>query len=273
MTGRDQDLKNHVRTSSWWSPREVPLDHTLEGRLGPLQLQLHHGHGEWRLAHSYADEDEGSASADIAVRPGGLTDPACERILLARTDARLTLKPVLADRPVVVRPRQAVILPGGEETVMYMSTPVSLRLEVGEPPVLLREVPLMRQSDTWFGPSTREGELCYSGKTNARHELAEVPQRVHRALTPVRIHNRASSALPLDKVSLPVPLLSLYGDAAGYLWTQGVALVRTSDTDMANLKIEDKPPAEAGKVSLVSGPRELQGRGGLVRAFSVLFRE
>lgn len=273
MPSRSQDRKDHAHPSAWWSAQDVPVDHILDCRLGPLHLRLHHGHGEWRLALSHAEENDEPTAAEIASQPGELPIDDCERILLARADARLTLKPVLADRPVVVRPRQVVILPGGEETVMYMSTPVSVRLEVGEPPALLREVPLMRQSDTWFGPSTREGELCYSGKTNARHELAEVPLRVHRALTPVRIHNRASSALPLEKISLPVPLLSLYGDAAGYLWTQRVALVRTSDTDMAALKVEDKPPAEAGQVALVSGPRELQGRGGLVRAFSVLFRE
>jgi hypothetical protein len=273
MSSQDSRSAPAGCTACWWLPQDVPVGRTLECELGPFALQLHHAEGEWHLTTTVGEETDAPTLASLTSREGGLETDQYERILMARTDARVHLKPVLADRPVVIRPWQQVILPAGEETVMYMSTPVSLRLEVGEPPVLLREVALLRLSDTWFGPSTREGELCYSGKTHARHALAEVPRRVHRALTPVHIHNRAGSPLPLDKISLPVPLLSLYGDAEGYLWTQGVSLVRTSDTDMAALKIDAKPPAAAGKAPLVTGPRELQARGGLVRAFSVLFRE
>lgn len=273
MSSQDSQTRPADCTACWWLPQDVPLDHTLVCALGPLALELCHAPGEWRLAASHGEETDEPTQATISVREGGLETDRHERILMARSDVRVHLKPALADRPVVIKPWQSVILPAGEETVMYMSTPVGLRLELGEPPVLLREVAMLRLSDTWFGPSTREGELCYSGKTHARHSLEEVPRRVHRALTPVHIHNRAGSPLPLDKLSLPVPLLSLYGDAEGYLWTQGVSLVRTSDTDMAALKIDAKPPAAAGKAPLVSGPRELQVRGGLVRAFSVLFRE
>lgn len=258
----------------WWLPREVPPGHTLHARLGPLELHLHRTESEWELAFTQQEETSLPTTAAIAVLAGGLEPTrARERILLARPRHQVHLRPQLADRSVVIRPREPVILPSGEETIMYMSSPVSVRLEVGEPPTLLRELPMLRLSDTWFGPSTREGELCYSGKTHARHELHEVPRRVHRALTPVTIHNRATSPLPLDKISLPVPLLSLYGAPDGSLWTQGVSLARTGDSDMAALRIDSKPPAVAGKTTLVCGPRELQARGGLVRAFSLLFGE
>jgi hypothetical protein len=130
---------------------------------------------------------------------------------------------------------------------------------------------MLRLSDTWFGPSTREGELCYSGKTHARHTLAEVPRRAHRAITPLHIRNEAASPLPLDKISLPVPVLSVYGAADASLWTETVTMIRGSDSDMAALRIEHGPPAYVGPVSLVSAPRREQARGGLVRAFNVLF--
>ncbi|MDD5719189.1 MAG: hypothetical protein PHQ53_05840 [Candidatus Krumholzibacteria bacterium] len=271
MDAKDQPAGG--RSGAWWQPWQVPQNHTLHGRLGPLALQVHHVQGEWRIASTTSVEQREPTCAEITVRPGCGDAEQWERILLARADSQLALKPLLADRPVVIRPRQAIVLPGGEETVMYMSTPISVRLEVGQPPVVLREVSSVRLSDTWFGPSTREGELCYAGKTGALHTLAEVPQRVHRALTPVHIRNKGNSPLPLDKVSLPVPVLSLYGTPDGYLWTEGVTLVRSGESDMAALKVDSGPPAYAGQVTLISDPRAPQARGGLVRAFSLLFGE
>jgi hypothetical protein len=174
---------------------------------------------------------------------------------------------------VVIRPRDPLFLLSGQETVMYLSTPLSLRVQVGEPAALLREVAMLRLSDTWFGPSTREGEICYAGRTHARHDLAEVPRRAHRAITPLKIVNHAASVLPLDRISLPVPLLSVYGAADGRLWTEGVSLQRASDSDMATLKIDRSPPAYAGEVVRLAGPRQPAARGGVVRAFSLLFKE
>ncbi|MFU8817032.1 MAG: hypothetical protein ACNA7W_16925, partial [Pseudomonadales bacterium] len=116
-----------------------------------------------------------------------------------------------------------------------------------------------------------EGELCYSGKTHARHTLAEVPRRAHRAITPLRVRNEAATPLPLDKISLPVPVLSVFGAADGSLWTEAVTMIRGSDSDMAALRIEKAPTEFAGPVDLVSGPRREQAKSGLVRAFNVLF--
>jgi hypothetical protein len=264
-------MSNATIDLAWWSPQEVPLGQTLNCRIGPLTLDVHHAHGEWHLAVTQ-DEDVVTASkASLTLRAGGIAAEDLERYIVARPGTRLRLLPLLADRPVVIRPRQPVFLPSGEEVTLYMSSPATVRVEVGDPPVLLREVATLPLSDTWFGPSTREGELCYSGRTHARHSLAEVPRRAHRVITPVRIRNDVETPLPLDKFSLPVPVLSVYGAADGSLWTQGVSLIRTSASDMATLRIDQSPPHYAGRADLVSGPREPHARGGLVRAFSMLF--
>jgi hypothetical protein len=256
---------------AWWLPQTVPDGHTLDARLGPLRLQIYRGSGEWHLALEPGDEPVGEAPADLVLREGDVESDECQRFIFAGRSGRLRLVPLLADRPVVIRPRQPVFLPSGEEVTLYLSSPLSLRIEVGEPAVLLCEVPMLRLSDTWFGPSTREGELCYSGKTHARHSLSEVPHRAHRAITALQIRNEAATSLPLDKISLPVPVLSVYGAGDGRLWTQTVTMIRGSDSDMAALRIERAPPAFAGQVDLISGPRREQARGGLVRAFNVLF--
>ncbi len=255
----------------WWLPQDVPLDHTLVCEMGPLTLLLRRCRAEWRVAWRYGEEGEGPSTAVLSIEAEPGAANGYERYAFARPDARVTLMPLLADRAVVVRPRHSLFLPGGEETTLYLSSPVYLRLQVGDPPVTLRELPMLRLSDTWFGPNTRVGELCYSGRTGARQTLDEVPRRAHRALTEVRIRNEAAAALPLEKFSLPVPALSVYGTADGALWTQGVSLLRTSHSDMAVMRVDKHPPRGQGKFERIAGPRREHERGALVRAFDVLF--
>jgi hypothetical protein len=199
-----------------------------------MTLTIGHGDDEWSLSTSSIAEDE-ARPAPVFKTARGLPESMDERFVHAGESNQVTLLPMLADRPVVIRPRQPVFLLSGQTITLYLSTPVWLKIMVGDPPVLLKELPLMRLSDTWFGPNTREGELCYAGRTQARHDPKELPDRPHRAITPLTIQNKAASPLPLEKISLPVPMLALYGDDAGKLWTQAVTLTREGQTDLASV--------------------------------------
>jgi hypothetical protein len=259
-----------TESSQWWTSLEVPDGYRLSCELGPLCLDVYRGGDEWRLNWRYDDDMDLSPRREMAL-VAGMPDEIKERYVHGGGSGRIALRPTLMDRPVVIRPREPVFLPSGQETTLYLSTPLCLRIEVGEPASLLREIPMVRLSDTWFGPSTREGDMCYSARTHARHSLFDVPRRPHRAITPLLIQNHATSVLPLEKLSLPVPTLSVYGSDDGNLWTEGVSLVRASDTDLAALRIDNEPPRYARNATLISEPRQPAERGRLVRAFSVLF--
>ena len=137
---------------------------------------------------------------------------------------------------------------------------------------MIREMPIERPSDTWFGASTMEGELCYAGTTKARLNLANVPVRAHRAITAVMISNMASTQLVVERLDLPVPYLYLYDTRDGVLWTQAVTLVRTRDTEMATFQVESGPPEEARKANLLGDPRLPPEPKMSLRAFGELFR-
>lgn len=250
-------------------PRQIAVGQGLELELGTLKLRLGHGQDEWRIGHEYVNEDAASARARIQHQTC-LPAEFSERYVIGGDSGRLKLSPALADRNVVIRPRQPVFLLSGQQATLYLSTPVWIKLEVGEPGVLLREIATQPLSDTWFGPSTREGEVCYAGRTHARHHINELPLRAHRAITPLHIHNKATTPLPLEKFSLPVPMLSLYGSADGSLWTQRLTLTREDQSDLAAVRIDPRPPEYAEGMQRLAQPRQEPGRSGLVRAFSML---
>ena len=179
----------------------------------------------------------------------------------------------MAPRPVVVTPEEPFLLPAQEEAVLYVSTPVWVRVQVGVPPVQLVEEASHRPSDTWFGASTRVGMLCYATRTRAAIELGELPVSVHRALSVVRIRNLAGSELAVEKVKLPAPNMSLYLTSAGQLWTDEIVLTREQDGELASVDLEPGPPAAAGGAELLSGPRAKLDKSLLDRTFSGIIRE
>lgn len=181
------------------------------------------------------------------------------------------LTPVLADRAIVVRPEAPLYVLAGEDITIFASTPVWLRIEAGSPPRLLTEIPSHRPSDTWFGPDSMEGEMCYAVKTAGRLRLDKVPLRLHRAVTPIHVHNHASDALYLDRVQIPVQYLSLYRGENNFLWTPPVDLDRESSGDLAAVRFAGQPPSEAGASTLLSKARHEVRSNMIIRTFTSIF--
>jgi hypothetical protein len=254
---------------TWWMPHRVPSGRTLRLSLGPLTLRLHRSGSEWLLSTEEIAEAEARPDATLEVSEERFEEYV--RYVYRDPQDLVTFRPMLADRPMVVRPRQAVYVLPGEETVFYISTPVWVGIVVGEKELLLHEMPVSRPSDTWFGPSTLTGEICYAARTQARNVLAEVPLRAYRVVTALRIENRADTPLPVEKLSLPVPFLSMWGRSDGSLWSDTVHLQRVTDSDMAAVRVEPGPPAHAKDATLLAKPRMQPSKGSLVRAFSGLF--
>lgn len=256
----------------WWEPLSVEGGETAILSLGPMTARVHHGSDEWMIAWEREGGDAEPVRGSLLHSSEEFRADRYTRHVTRGPGVAVTFTPMLADRPVVIHPHQPVFVLPGEDTTLYLSSPVWIRIAVGDPPQTLQELPVMRLSDTWFGTSTREGELCYSARTHGRKDLEEVIWRPHRAVTPVRIHNRADDALPIEKLCLPVPFLSIHGDRDGRLWTGGVSLTRTADHEMATLSIDPGAPGDARDPRLLSHAREAVERSGLVvRAFSGLF--
>ena len=184
------------------------------------------------------------------------------------------LSPTLPDRAVVVRLSEAMSVLPGEDVTFYMIVPLWLRLELSEGSKLLTEIPTFRLSDTWFGPMSNLGSLCYANSSVLYLDLRQVPLRPHCVITAITIRNLGVDSLKLERLNIPFPRLSLFYSQRTGFWTDKLTLERREDNEMASLKLDRQPPSEASPTQFVTGPREAGAEtSSVVRAFSAIFRE
>lgn len=258
--------------ATWWSPCRFDVGEARRWRVGPSTWVAERRAYEWRIAHVTGDDPlEDAMEIATPVRndgpfPGTGAHDATHRFAFAASPAGLVLHPRLADRDVVVRPADPLTVPAGESAVLFVSTPLWIAVSTVDPPHALFEAPCYRPSDTWFGPSTVDGELCYASRTTGRLELADVPVRPHRAITPVHIHNEAKDPLALERLKVPVAILPLLAGPRG-LWTPRVSLTRAEGADRADVQVAPGPPSEAGAARRVAEPRRRPDGSSSLRSF------
>ncbi len=265
--------QKHNADNAWWLPVALDTDSCWNVNIGPLSLYLKRQQQQWLLAYeriTTTDERELLSNGAALCMPPQLT---AERYIFRQSPAAFCLKPVLPDRPVVVKTLQPVHIPPGEQTLLYISSPVSVRVLLQQPEHVLQDIAIMRLSDTWFGTSTQTGELCYADKTQARYNKDELPLRPHRAITPVSIQNVSGQMLSLSKISIPVPYLAVYSADDGNLWTDPVTLQYEGAGSLSRFKTGTLAASGAEGITLISNARAVPEKHNLFRAFTHMFTD
>lgn len=269
-------------TVPWWGT--FSLEQYTGGRwhVGPSTIWLYRSSHDWRVVHHPSTDpvtaDPMARRSDVTmpldddemlgVLSSESTDLVTHRYSVRDTGEPIVLHPALADRPVVARPEHPLSVLPDESVTLYLSTPLWVRVELSESERQLAELPSHRMSDTWLGPTTRTGELCYATRTVGRLRLDRIPVRLHRALTPLQIQNRASEALSLERVQLPAPHLALYRTPEDVLWTEAVTMIRREGETGADVQITEGAPPDADRASRVQEPRETSKQGLITSTFS-----
>lgn len=256
----------------WWGEFKLPANSMGCWHVGPLQLWVQRLASEWRVAWRAGEElmqpvAEVKLPLPLQAPESGMT---VARFSFRDTDQPLRLIPTLADRPVVVRPDMPLYIPSGETITLFVSTTLWVRIFVGHA-APLTEIPTLRPSDTWFGPNTRSGEMCYASRTLAHTSIKDVVPRPHRAITPVQIRNHAADALAVERLSVPVPLLTLSVNERGHFWTQSVTLERRAHADNAVLQLGDMSLPGTVSLQQVCDPRQVEDDRTVLRALSRFF--
>ena len=266
--------EDNVNQGAGWGQFDVSEGSTFRWRMGELTLSAFRTSSEWQIGYHH-EEDKTKASPatplslDDSLQTGSASN--IDRYLLGKTDQILRLVPVLADRSVVSRPIAPLHLMAGGEIHIYVRTPLWIRVEVGEPPKVLQEIPAVRLSDSWFGPNTIQGEMCYASRTFARLTMADVPSRSDLAVTRVLIRNNSGRTTTFEQLSLPVPYLALFASKNDILWTQGVTLTSARNGKTVEVKVGDGAPVVADNAKRLSEPRQMLERNTLTKGWSLIF--
>ncbi len=259
-------------TQLWWRDYPLEINELRQWEIGPLSLAVRRLDQEWQI---YYDDNQQRNENDSEDNPSLAlnTEPAAARgrYVVSKTTPGCSLVPALADRAVITRPAIPFYVLPGQQLTLFVSTPLWVSVQAGVECLPLLDLPVLQPSDTWFGPSTREGDLCYAIHTNARIDHAALPHRSYRAITPVVVSNRAPSALLLDRLKLPVPFLALYGADNDYLWTQAMVMTRNSESGQDFLEIQDGPPSQCPGAQPIAPPRQKPDRKTLGSTLSMLF--
>ncbi len=263
----------------WWGTFELDKEQAGRWTMGPTTLWVFRTAQEWRVLYrAEGDPLRGDSGVVVPIddeawraveaEADGDASVKRQRHSFRSTAPTVTLQPVPADRAVVVRPEHPLSVPAGEEVTLYVSTPLWIRVETASK--ALQEIPSHRPSDTWFGPSTREGELCYASRTAGRLRLANLPLRMHRAVTPLLVRNGADESLPLERVHVPTQYLALYRAEDDVLWTQALTVDRKRSGEGAEVRVETGAPKEAPRATRLQEPREELKKGLVVSTFRAI---
>ena len=266
--------KPPVQKPPWWTEFQLDAKKGIRLRLGSLELLIFRSEREWQIAHEVDRQDQGDRDDWHQERLSNLPpdSPNLERFATGIGGGEVRIEPYLADRSVVARPHIPLHVLPGQETKIYVSSPVWVKITVGDPARVLSELPTRRLSDTWLGASTREGEAGYGLKTYASSGVDEVQIKSYRVVTPVVIRNRAEDLLLVDRMNLPAPYLSIYHSAKNELWTETVTLSHRARLGMAALDLTGGPPSEAGQLTRLTKPRRTIEESRLIRAFGNILK-
>lgn len=258
--------------AAWWGNFELVENQPKIWAFGERMIAVMRSKDEFSIWNIETDAEISAAlTVSDTVETGALDNRYLTRNLYNNTPTTITVKPRLADRSVVARPAASLrVLPSKEGRIL-ISTPLWFSAETMNDKETLVDIPFWRPSDSWFGPSNREGEMCYAKYTDARLQHDALEHRPHRAITPITIINRSRKALVIERINVPVPLLNLYNDNAQRLWSQSLTIVRETDKATVEVRLDKTSPPEIGETIEVSPPRVVSEKQTLIRSLASLF--
>lgn len=258
----------------WWGRFNFELAQCRTWNMAGLELGVTRGAQEWRFQSLRSpDQHEDQHSWQLKENTTLPENTPVSRYFFKKTGDALYVLPRLADRSVVIKPVNPLFIPAGEEVTLYVSTPVWTACYAENFQAPLIDVPVVRPSDTWFGPNTVRGDICYATRVLGRTDLSQLPPRPFRAVTPMIIRNHGNDTMPVDRINMPVPLLSVHAAENGRLWTPPLHVLREGGGKPPRIRIENAMSKEAGDVELLTPPRLGSDEHTLIRIFDNLFEQ
>ncbi|MBU2713139.1 hypothetical protein [Zooshikella harenae] len=259
----------------WWKTTHLEENQGQTWNFGCLELNILRLMHEWqvRFNHTNVALEEEQDHVTTKFENQNLTRfKALKRFVVARTQSQIIITPVLPDRNIVVKPFDRIMLLPDEHVTLYISIVLWFRICTGHNRVLLCQIPIRALSDTWFGPNTQLGQLCYASKTRAVINKNLISIKPYRAIIPVTIVNNQSHMLSIEKINIPAPTLELRQNQEGLLWTTGITLIQTKSK--SEIKLADPKNEYSTRFSqweLINAAETPLEEGLISKAYNVFF--
>ena len=256
----------------WWGDISFDLNKTKTWRIGERRISVQRKDTEWLIWNQETKEESFvELILEDSIPNHCSIDVLPQRYLVKNTQKCLTVKPLLANRSIIVRPTSTLNILPGERIELYVSSPLWLAFYDHAGTLPICDLPFWLPSDSWFGPNTMVGELCYSKYTDAKVTLDNIQKRSHRAITTISISNEHDELLAIERISLPTPFLNLYVDATNQFWTDKVNLIHHLDGDRPSFDI-NRLVMERDKtdLTLISTAREIANSNTFMRSIKSL---
>lgn len=264
---------SQVKPNQWWGDFEFPLNKTMRWQIGPMTLWIQRVEQEWVITQKQnIDPFCTHVEKACLVSPKSIpNDAEQKRFSIGGNSNILRIMPRLANRPMVSRPEKPFIVPSGEKIDCFIGSILWLGIYAVDPIRRLVDKAIFQPSDTWFGPSNQEGQLCYACSTNCHFRVENIRFHPHRSLTKFTIKNRAGDVLFLDRLKIPANAMALYFDENFHFWTQDIVAVHSDKGDNVRITTESGVPSMAKNPHKCAKSRLSQSENTMVRAFSSLF--
>ena len=254
-----------VDVSEFWGTHTLSPDTLYQGRIGLRRLWLQQRLGDTWIANQETPE-EPSAEPPTELAEG---EPGAPWARWLGQVGPVTFLPVLPDRPVVVRPTEAVRIPRGVEVTLYVALPLWVRARIeSDPPGTLSELPTRVLTNTWFGDPA-SGELCYALRSDVARLPDGVPPTAWDAVCPVVLTNASSDPFAFDRLCVHAELLGVFAGQSR-LWTNAVEVVHRGDGRPQAVQISNRPPEGLTGEERITEPRTTVKKGVLQMSVSLL---
>ena len=261
-----------MSNNMWWGEFTFDLHTQKCWGVGERAILLKRKVTEW---NTWNIESKEEVEQDILISDGENfnidNSVVMGRFLEKKTSEKIKVYPLLADRPVIARPSSPLTILAGEKIQLFISTPIWFYAETLPSGKCLVDLPFWRPSDSWFGRSTIDGQLCYAKYTSAKTQLEELELHPHRATTSIMVVNSDNKPLTINRINVPVNYLHLYSDAKNQLWTSRITIEIENESADVELIIEKGFSAEFEPLTFISNPRLSSDHGKLIRRISNLF--
>lgn len=185
-------------------------------------------------------------------------------------ESTLRIVPAMTDRNLVVLPDPPLLIPAGRRPKFYLSLPLMYQLYIGNSKKAFYEFFIEPLTTTWFGSNTRRGELCYEIDSPLLNDPDELPVIPHRINLELRLYNRDSEHLNVDKINLPAQFLPVYRVDGLHYWTNALTITNEKLTDELSLHYGKGVPCRHEQLQLVNEARLRSEARTIMRALEAI---